>query len=340
MQSASNITNLNEYEDVVDKVRFIENNVLTLQSYTVSKGTNFGVGPSVFQDLTTGTQNTGNGAGGGTYGLTTGSRNVMVGYNSGGGCQTGSNNTFLGANTQFKGGTYINGSIDLGEGAVVNGYNQLMVASNVTSFNISGLTPSTGSREGTILEFDSSGNIIPSAGTYNSVSKIYSDFSSLSSSVSTNTSKISSLQSQVSTNTTDIGNLQNYVSLTGLFIPTFSSESDCTATAINSGYSYYRYRFLNCYMLFSLDVTATGISSFSVDVSSFPATFNTSITPTAVISVSGPSAVSQTSTWTFSGGNGTLNLTFTGFLVSNIVYVATWTYTISLHTWGLVLNPP
>jgi len=47
-----------------------------------------------------------------------------------------------------------------------------MVALNITSFNISGLTASTGSGEGTILEFDSSGNIIPSAGTYNTVSKI------------------------------------------------------------------------------------------------------------------------------------------------------------------------
>jgi len=47
-----------------------------------------------------------------------------------------------------------------------------MVVPTITSFNISGLTASTGTGEGTILEFDSSGNIIPSAGTYNSVSKI------------------------------------------------------------------------------------------------------------------------------------------------------------------------
>jgi len=37
----------------------------------------------------------------------------------------GSNNTFLGANTQFMGGTYIDGSIALGEGATINAYNQL-----------------------------------------------------------------------------------------------------------------------------------------------------------------------------------------------------------------------
>jgi len=56
------------------------------------------------------------------------------------------------------------------------------------SFNISGLTSSTGSREGTILEYDSEGNIIPSAGTYNTVSKKNTEISSLQSSVNTNTS--------------------------------------------------------------------------------------------------------------------------------------------------------
>jgi len=73
--TASNITNSNEYEDVVDKVTVIDSNVSTLQSYTASNRTNFAVGPNVFQDLTTGTQNTaiGNGAGGGPYMVTSGS---------------------------------------------------------------------------------------------------------------------------------------------------------------------------------------------------------------------------------------------------------------------------
>jgi len=238
MQSASNITNSNEYDDVVDKVTIIDSNISTLQSYTVSKGTNFGIGPDVLQDLTTGTQNTATGylAGGGPYGLQNGKRNVMVGYISGGTCISGSNNTFLGANTALAPvQIYLSGSIAPGEGVIMSDYNQLMVASNVTSFNISGLAAS-GDSTGTILECHSRGNIIPSAGTYNKVSKIDSEFSSLSSSVSTNTLNISSLQSQVSTNTTDIAKLQNSVSLTGLFVPTFSSESNCTATATNSGY--------------------------------------------------------------------------------------------------------
>jgi len=33
-------------------------NITTLQSYTVTSGTNFGVGLGIFTDLTTGTQNT------------------------------------------------------------------------------------------------------------------------------------------------------------------------------------------------------------------------------------------------------------------------------------------
>jgi len=68
--------------------------------------------------------------------------------------------------------TYITGSIALGEGATVSKENQLMVVPNITSFNISGLTTSTGTGTGTILEYDSTGNVLPTAGTYNTVSKI------------------------------------------------------------------------------------------------------------------------------------------------------------------------
>jgi len=196
MQSAINITNSNEYEDKKESVTVIENNLSKLQSYTVSEGTNFGVGPSIFDKLTTGMQNTaiGNLAARGLYRLTTGSRNVMVGYNSGGSCETGSNNTFLGTNTQFKPGqSAFNGSIALGSNAIISDYNQLMVASTITLFNISGLSASTGSGEGTILEFESLGNLIPSAGTYNSMSKIDTELSSLQSSVSLNTSDINTL---------------------------------------------------------------------------------------------------------------------------------------------------
>jgi len=57
----------------------------------------------------------------------------------------------------------------LGEGTTVSKENQLMVAPNITSFNISGLTASTGTGTGTILEYDLTGNVLPTAGTYNTV---------------------------------------------------------------------------------------------------------------------------------------------------------------------------
>jgi len=197
------INNINELStaqsDITSLQESVNNNttsILTLESYIVLDGTNFGIGPDVLNQLTTGTQNTavGNLAAGGEYRVSTGSGNVMVGYNSGGSCESGSNNTFLGTNTQFQPGiSSISGSIGLGSNAVITKDNQFIVASNVTSFNISGLTASTGTGAGTILEFDSSGNIIPSAGTYNTVSSIDTEFSSLQSSVSSNTSNINTL---------------------------------------------------------------------------------------------------------------------------------------------------
>jgi len=85
----------------------------------------------------------------------------------------GSNNTLLGYNTAFKSGlTYYSGSIALGTGATITNYDQLMVASNVTSFNMAGLAALTGTGGGTILEFDSEGNVLPMVGTYNTVSAI------------------------------------------------------------------------------------------------------------------------------------------------------------------------
>jgi len=97
----------------------------------------------------------------------------MVGANAGNICSGGSNNTFLGSNTDFKPGVgYFNGSIALGSGAIITNYNQLMVAPNVTDFNMAGLASLTGTSAGTILEFDSASNVLPTAGTYNTVAAI------------------------------------------------------------------------------------------------------------------------------------------------------------------------
>jgi len=121
--------------------------------------------------LTTGTNNIaiGSGEASGQYGLTTGSGNVMLGVNLGTACITGNNNTFLGYNTSMYGASYIVGSVALGAGATINSYNQLMVASNVTQFNIPGLVTSTGTGAGTI---NSAGKILPMAGTYKTISAI------------------------------------------------------------------------------------------------------------------------------------------------------------------------
>jgi len=150
-------------------------NITTLQSYIVLNGANFGVGPGVLGNLTTGTQNTivGNLEGALPYTITSGSNNTFIGFNAGVSCEQGSNNTFVGASIQLQPSqTLFTRSIALGAETIVTNSDQFVVASNNNSFIIPGLTQLTGSGEGIILEYNSSGNIIPSAGTYSMVSKI------------------------------------------------------------------------------------------------------------------------------------------------------------------------
>jgi len=412
MQSASNITNSNQYEDVTTKVTINEGNISTLQGELIVDGSNLlvggdwlanytsttqgctavgyqamennvsgqfstGIGTGALGALTTGPNNTAvgqsaltlsNGANDtalgtqamrstlttfnnvgigylGGYNLTSGTDNVCVGPAAGGSLSTGTGNVFIGSNT----GAYASdctGAIVLGSrlnsttapNVSNTADNQLYIAPHVTSFNFSGLAAGTDST-GTILEYDSTGNIIPSAGTYNTVSKIDTELSSLSSSVSTNTSDISSLTTQVSTNTTNIADLQNSVSLTGLFVPIFSSESNCKATATNSGYNYYGQRFLNCYMLFAINVSSRP-TSLSVTVGSFPSTFSSTVTPNVVLSVSSPSPIYHSATWDLSSSTQTLSLTFTASLAQVGYIISNGTYNVSLNVWGLVDSPP
>jgi len=52
---------INNFNDITSLQEIVNNNttnITTLESYTVSSGTNFGVGPDVFDNLTTGTQKT------------------------------------------------------------------------------------------------------------------------------------------------------------------------------------------------------------------------------------------------------------------------------------------
>jgi len=111
----------------------LQSQITDLQSNIVVMGMNLGVGPGVLTQLTNRTNNVaiGSGASSSNYSLTTGSGNVMVGANSGLGCVTGSNNTLLGYNTSML-ASYILGSIALGAGTKITGYNQLMVAPNIT----------------------------------------------------------------------------------------------------------------------------------------------------------------------------------------------------------------
>jgi len=151
----------------------LQSQITNLQSNLVAMGTNLGVGLGALNQLTTGTDNVaiGLGASSGNYSLTTGSGNVNLGANSGGGCVTGSNNTLLGYNTSMS-ASYILGSIASGAGTKITGYNQLMVAPNVTQFNIPGLTALTGTGAGTVLEFDLASNVLLTAGTYKTVAAI------------------------------------------------------------------------------------------------------------------------------------------------------------------------
>jgi len=117
--------------------------------------------------------------------------------------------------------------------------NEFMI-SNIHHLNIPALTTLTNGT-GILLQHGGANAdwVEASGGTYNLVEKI--------------DNAISALQSNSS------------LSTTGPFVPTFSSEVNCTAASVNSGFSYYGEDFYNLYMLFTVDVTGLSVSSFSVD---------------------------------------------------------------------------
>jgi hypothetical protein len=147
----NNIINDSILNQIKEKVEQNTTDISTIQTSLenlVIDKTNVGVGPSVLSSLTTGTGNTavGDSAGGGPYGVSTSSN--------------------------CPGISYYNDSIALGANAVITDYNQLMVSPNIYTINVPALAASTGTGDGTILDYDSSANILPSSGTFNSVSKI------------------------------------------------------------------------------------------------------------------------------------------------------------------------
>jgi len=93
-------------------------------------------------------------------------------------------------------------------------------------------------------------------------------------------------------------------------------------------------------MLFTLDVTGSSINSFSVSVSGIPGQYNTAFTPTAVVSVIGGISLYHTVAWSFSSGSATISLNFTSSTMNEGYYVPDGTYTVSLHSWGILLQRP
>jgi hypothetical protein len=110
--------------------------------------------------------------------VTTGEENVLIGPEAGGNLTTGNCNVCIGSHCGVYSDDCTN-AIVLGSRSSPSSTpytntasNQLYIAPAVTSFNFPSLAASTGTGAGTIIEYDSSGNIIPSAGTYNSVAAL------------------------------------------------------------------------------------------------------------------------------------------------------------------------
>jgi len=129
--------------------------------------------------------------------ITSGSGNICISVGSASGSfdNTVSDNIYIGNGTSTN-SSGVSGSVILGNKASCSTSNQLILSSSITTLNVPGLT-STGSGEGTILEYDSSKNILPSAGTYNSVSQIDTAITAIQNSIPSSSSYIL-VNSQVS----------------------------------------------------------------------------------------------------------------------------------------------
>jgi len=273
-------------------------------SYNLSNLTsgqfNTAIGQGLMHNLTTGSSNVAVGyeAGSGYYsndGFQTGSNNIAIVNFAGSGTDNAvaTNNIYIGPNTATS-ATGVSNSIMLGTGATSGVSNEFMI-SNIGHFNIPALT-TLADGTGTLLQYGGANAdwVEASGGTYNTVEKIDTAISNIN-------SEISTLQSNSSVN------------LTSPFTPTFSSEVNCTATNINSGYSWYGEDFYNIYMLFTLDVTGSSISSFSVNISGIVGEYNTAFTLTAIVSVSGGISLYHTVAWSFnSSASTTISLSFRG----------------------------
>jgi len=91
---------------------------------------------------------------------------------------------------------------------------------------------------------------------------------------------------------------------------------------------------------FTVDVTGLSVSSLSLDVSGIPGEYNTDFTPTAIVSVSGGTSLYHSATWSFSSGSATISLSFTSSTTNEGYYVPSGTYTVLLHSWGILTQQP
>jgi len=107
--------------------------------------------------------------------ITTGGENFCIGFKAGTNITITNNNIVISSSANVYSDAYST-AILIGTSATNN---QALSCPNTTSFNICGLTPSMGTGTGTILEYNLAGNIIPSASTYNSVSKICTAISTI-----------------------------------------------------------------------------------------------------------------------------------------------------------------
>jgi len=248
-----------------------------------------------------------------------GSGTISIGYGAGSAQSDATNCIVIGTNSNCSSGT--SNSILMGTGSFTGVSNEFYLPL-IYHFNIPNLTTSADGT-GKLMQWGgaNAGWVQALGGTYNLVEKIDTAISNIN-------SEITTLQSN------------NSVSTTGPFVPTFSSEVNCTAAAVNSGYSYYGEEFYNLYMLFTLDVTGSSISSFSVNISGIPGEYNTDFTPTAVVSVSGGFSLYHSVAWSFSTGAATISLSFTSSTTNEGYYVPDRTYTVSLHSWGILTQQP
>jgi len=262
-------------------------------------------------------------AGGGGSGFVIGSNNIAIGYSAANSTNDAavSNNIYIGPNTATS-ATGVSNSIMLGSGATSGVSNEFMIC-NIGHFNIPALT-TLADGTGILLQYGGANTdwVEALGGTYNLVEKIDTAISNIN-------SEISTLQSNSSVN------------LTSPFTLTFSSEVNCTTTNINSGYSWNGEDFYNLYMLFTLDVTGSSINSFSIDISGIVGEHNTAFTLMVIVSVSGGISLYHTVAWGFfSSASATISLSFTSSTMNEGYYVPDGTYTVSLHSWGILLQRP